>query len=75
MAKFTLFQDEEYFQFRWALKDDRGNVVAQPPKGFMSFEECEKAVKQIKNLMAGATFDDQTPPISRRRQPRISPND
>ena len=28
MAKFVLYQDEEYFQFRWQLRDDRGNVLA-----------------------------------------------
>lgn len=73
MAKFVLFQDEEYFQFRWQLKDDRGNVLADPPKGFMSYDECEKAIRLVKNVCVGATIDDQTPPVSRRRLPRVSP--
>ena len=73
MAKFVLYQDEEYFQFRWQLRDDRGNVLADPPKGFMAYDECEKAIRNMKNVTGGATIDDQTPPVSRRRLPRVSP--
>ena len=47
--------------------------MADPPKGFMSYEECEKAIRNMKNVTGGATIDDQTPPVMRRRQPRISP--
>jgi uncharacterized protein YegP (UPF0339 family) len=73
MAKFVLFQDDEYNQFRWILKDDRGNVIAQAPAGFMSYEECDKAVRNIKVVSNGATILDETPSPGRRRIPKPSP--
>ena len=73
MAKFVLFQDDEYNQYRWALRDDKGNVLAQPPAGFMSYEECDKAVRNIKVISGGATIDDQTPSPGRRRTPKLAP--
>ncbi len=72
MAKFVLYQDDEYNQYRWTLKDEKGNVLALPPNGFMTFEECDKSLRNVKNVSGGAIIDDQTPPPGRRRTPKRS---
>lgn len=72
MAKFVLYQDDDYNQYRWDLKDDKGNVIAKCPVGYMSFEDCEKVMRVVKNVCAGAVVDDQTPPPLRRRTPKRS---
>ena len=72
MAKFVLFQDDDYNQYRWTLRDDRGNVMAQSPVGYMTFEECDKAVRTVKNVAGASIIDDQTPPPARRRTPKRS---
>ncbi|KAA0252907.1 hypothetical protein FBQ97_08040 [Acidobacteria bacterium ACD] len=72
MAKFVLYQDDDYYQFRWNLRDEAGKIVAEGPTGFMTYEECEKQIRYCKHVMAGAMIDDQTPPASRRKIPKRS---
>ena len=58
MAKFTIYKDLKS-EFRWRLKADNGQIIADSGEGYTSKENCKYGIDLVKKQAQGATVEDQ----------------
>lgn len=58
MAQFEIYRDsaEEY---RWRLRADNGNIVADSGQGYSRRTDCENGIEHVRNQAANADLVDQ----------------
>jgi uncharacterized protein YegP (UPF0339 family) len=59
VATFELYQDTAK-EFRFRLKDDKGNLLATSGKGYKTKADCQKVIAAIRSDAAKAKLDDMT---------------
>jgi uncharacterized protein YegP (UPF0339 family) len=58
MAQFELYRDSAD-DFRWRLRADNGNVVADSGQGYSRRTDCERGIEIVKEQASGAEVIDQ----------------
>ncbi|KPN31422.1 hypothetical protein SY89_02168 [Halolamina pelagica] len=56
-ATFELFEDEAG-QYRWRLRHDNGNIVADSGEGYASKQKARQGIESVKNNAAGADVEE-----------------
>ncbi len=59
MAKFQIFTDRAG-EFRWRLRADNNEIIADSAEGYKRKAECEYGVDLVKQLAPTAEVQDQT---------------
>jgi len=59
MAKFEVYRDRNY-EFRWRLKADNGQIIADSAEGYTSRANCEYGIGLVKRQASLAIIEDQT---------------
>ena len=59
MAKFQIFKDEKG-EYRWRLRADNNEIIADSSEGYMSKSDCAKGIKLVKQLGPDAKVEDQS---------------
>jgi len=58
MAKFEIYKDGQG-DFRWRLKADNHETIADSAEGYSSKANCEHGVELVKKLAADAEVEEQ----------------
>jgi uncharacterized protein YegP (UPF0339 family) len=59
MAKFDLYRDKKR-QYRWKLRADNNQVIADSAEGYVKKSDCEHGVELVQKLAPKAKVEDQT---------------
>jgi len=58
-ATFELFQDRAG-EYRWRLRHDNGNIIADSGEGYSSKAGAENGIQSVKENAPSAPIEDQT---------------
>lgn len=58
-ATFELYQDRAG-EYRWRLRHQNGNIIADSGEGYSSKANAENGIQSVKENAASAPTDDQT---------------
>ena len=58
MAQFEIYRDNSD-KYRWRLRADNGNIVADSGQGYSRRADCENGIEHVKDQAAGADIVDQ----------------
>lgn len=58
-ATFELYQDRAG-EFRWRLRHQNGNIIADSSEGYSSKANAENGIESVKENAPSAPTDDQT---------------
>lgn len=59
MAKFVIYRDSQS-RFRWRLKAENGQIVADSGEGYSSKDNCQYGVSFVKQQAPWASLEDLT---------------
>ena len=52
-ATFEVYADEDG-QYRWRLRHDNGNIIADSGEGYASVQKCRQGLKSVQDNAPGA---------------------
>lgn len=58
MAQFEVYRDSAD-DYRWRLRADNGNIIADSGQGYSRRTDCEKGIESVKSNAPGAEVVDQ----------------
>jgi uncharacterized protein YegP (UPF0339 family) len=58
-AKFILYKDKKG-EFRWRLRHDNGNIIANSGEGYVDKDGAKNGINSVKENAPSAPIDDET---------------
>jgi len=58
-ATFILYKDKQG-QFRWRLRHENGNIIANSGEGYVDKDGAKNGIASVKENAPSAAIDDQT---------------
>lgn len=58
-AKFILYKDKKG-EFRWRLRHENGNIIANSGEGYVNKQDAKDGIQSVKDNAPSAPIDDQT---------------
>jgi uncharacterized protein YegP (UPF0339 family) len=58
VGQFEIYQDGQR-QYRWRLRAENGEVIADGSEGYVSRADCEHGIELVKRLAPGAPIEAQ----------------
>jgi uncharacterized protein YegP (UPF0339 family) len=57
-ATFELYEDREG-QYRWRLRHDNGNIIADSGEGYASKQKARQGIESVRNNAPDAAIEEQ----------------